>query len=178
MAEVLLRRRLADLGVDAHVHSGGRLYDGELASSGSAAAMAARGLDLADHRSRTTTADMLGAADLVLTMERAHVRDAVATAPAAWPRTFTLKELVRRGATVGPRRADQPLADWLAAAHEGRTTAELMGRSDLDDVADPIGGTPDQYERTAAEIESLVDRLVDLAFAPAARTADPEGAQR
>jgi protein-tyrosine phosphatase len=178
MAEALLRRRLAELGVEANVRSSGRLSDGREASPGSAAAMAARGLDLADHRSRITTRDLLTAADLVVTMERAHVRDAAATAPEVWPRTFTLKELVRRGSSIGPRRPGQPLGDWLAAVHEGRTTAGLLGQSDEDDVADPIGGTPDDYERAAVEIESLVDALVDLVFTPAARTADPEGAQR
>ena len=178
MAEVLLRHRLEQLGIDATVHSAGRLYDGEQASPGSAAAMAARGLDLGRHRSRLTTPDLLAGADLVLTMERAHVREAVGTNPVAWPKTFTLKELVRRATHVGPRHPEQPLGDWLAALHEGRKTADLMGASPDDDVADPIGGPPELYERTAVEIEALVDRLVDLAFAPAARPADPEGAPR
>src|SRR5688572_16289124 len=117
MAEVLLRHRLETLGIDATVRSAGRWYACGQPSLGAVAAMATRGLDLNAHRSRLTTPDLLAGADLVLTMERAHVREAVATNPAAWPKTFTLKELVRRATAVGPRHPEQPLDDWLASLH-------------------------------------------------------------
>lgn len=107
----------------------------------------------------------LRGADLVLGMAREHVREAVVLAPDAWPRTFTLKELVRRGEAVGPRRGEQTLADWLASAAAGRTAAELMGPSDIDDVADPYGLSLPSYERMIDELDNYIDRLVALLWA-------------
>jgi protein-tyrosine phosphatase len=179
MAEGLLRHRLDRLGVPARVHSAGRLYEGEPVSTGSVDALRARGLDITAHRSRRTTAALLQGADLVLAMERAHVREAVALEPSVWPRTFTLKELVRRGEAVGPRRHRESLAEWLDRVGRGRGRAELLGSDPVDDVADPIGGPPGLYARTAEEIDGLLDRLVVLAFAPGPRSSpDPhvEGA--
>jgi hypothetical protein len=79
-------------------------------------------------------------ADLVLGMERAHVRHAVLLEPEAWPRTFTLKELVRRGEELGSRPPVESPGAWLARAHEGRDRPDMLGDSLLDDVADPYGG--------------------------------------
>jgi protein-tyrosine-phosphatase len=82
--------------------------------------------------------------------------------PDAWSRTFTLKELVRRGAELGPRPSFESPGAWLARAHEGRERRDLLGDSLIDDVADPYGGPSSAYEAAAAEIEDLVDRLVSL----------------
>ena len=169
MAEVLLRSRLAVLGVDAVVSSAGELPGGVAASPGSVRAMQRRGLDLGGHRSRTVSVEDVRAADLVLAMARRHLRHAVAIAPEAFARTFTFKELARRGASIGPRRAGQSLAGWLESAHVGRTTGRLLGDDPRDDVADPIGGPDTLYETAASEIESLVDSIVELAFAAPAR---------
>ncbi len=166
MAEVLLQHRLDALGVAARVSSAGELPGGVRAEGGSRRAMAAQGLDLQQHRSRAVTAEHLVGADLVLAMARRHVREAVLMLPEAWPRTFTLKELVRRGEAALPRRADQSLAGWLTAMHAGRRTRDLLGDDPADDVEDPIGAPDHVYEATAAELDDLVSRLVDLAFAP------------
>lgn len=177
MAQVLLQHRLDALGVDARVSSAGELRSGIPAAQGSVRAMAARGLDLGAHRSRTTTADDLRGADLVVGMARRHVREAVLACPEAWPRTFTLKELVRRGEAAAPRRAGQTLAAWLALVHLGRRTTDLLGDDPSDDVADPIGSPDSVYETTAAELNDLVDRLVTLAFAEPAPSLDTVATQ-
>lgn len=153
------------MGVDADVRSAGLLEDGRPASSGSVDVLARRGLDLSTHRSRVMSGVELRAADLILGMAREHVREAVVLAPDTWPRTFTLKELVRRGDTIGARRGDQTLAEWLAAAAAGRTTAELMGPSNVDDVADPYGLSIPSYERMIDELDNYIDRLVALLWA-------------
>ena len=170
MAESLLRDRLTAAGVRAVVRSAGELPGGAPASGGSIRAMAARGLDLGPHRSQSLSPAMLSTPDLILAMARRHVRAAVAMAPEVFGRTFTLRELVRRGETVGRRHAGESLPAWLARCHEGRTAAALLGDDELDDVADPIGGPDAGYEATAADLSRLIDRLFDLAFAPAAET--------
>jgi protein-tyrosine phosphatase len=164
MAEALLRSALSERRVEATVSSAGLFRGGVPASPGSVKAMARRGLDLDEHRSRTVTTDLLAGADLVVGMARLHVREAVVAVPEVWPRAFTLKELVRRGAATGPRPAQQPVGDWLARLHEGRRRADLIGDHPDDDVADPVGGPDQLYLETATELEGLVGRLVDLAF--------------
>ena len=126
------------------------------------AVMAARGHDTTGHRSRRLSAGLVGPADLVVAMAREHVPEIVAAHPAAWGRTFTLKELVRRGERLGPRRPDQALADYVAQLHAGRRPADLMGGSPDDDVDDPMGASRAVYERTAAEIDDLTARLARL----------------
>ena len=164
MAEALLRNRLEVAGVDARVHSAGLLGDDRSASADGVAVMAARGIDTSIHRSRRMTQDMVEGADLVVAMAREHVREAVILSPDAWPKTFTLKELVRRGADVGPRMPDQPVDEWLSKVNAGRTRGDMLGTSSADDVADPIGQSRSMYERTAAELEELVDRMVQLVW--------------
>lgn len=167
MAAGLLRRRLEALELDVRVSSAGEMPGGVPAAGGSVRALASRGIDLSEHRSRRFTAEHLAAADLVLGMARRHVRDAVVACPDAWPRAFTLKELVRRGRATGPRRPEQSLDQWLRRAHEGRRPADMLGDDRHDDVADPIGGADHRFAITADELDELIGELVGLAFAPA-----------
>jgi protein-tyrosine-phosphatase len=166
MAEALLRDRLRRRGVDGHVHSAGLLDAGQPPSPHGVTVMQTMGLDLSGHRSRTMNSELLTSADLVLGMARLHVREAVVFVPSIWPRAFTLKELVRRATEVGPRTMGQPFDEWLAKCHAGRAHADLLGDTLEDDVDDPIGTSRANYERTAAELRDLVDRLVDIAFPP------------
>ncbi len=164
MAEALLADRLARRHIDVVVSSAGELGGGIPATGGSVRAMAMRGLDLAHHRSRTVDPAMVAAADLVVGMARSHVREAILSCPEAWPRTFTLKELVRRAEAAGARPADEPWERWLGTLGEGRERADLLGGHPEDDIADPIGGSEALYRRVADEIDDLVERLVELAF--------------
>jgi protein-tyrosine-phosphatase len=162
MAAALLAARLEERVVKAAVASAGLLFDGHAATPEAVASMAARGIDTSGHRSQRVTAALVRHADLVVAMAREHVREAVSLAPEAWPRVFTLKELVRRGERVGFRRPEQSVPDWLAAVHHGRRPDDLLGTSPDDDVADPIGRPQAVYDRTAAELDGLVTRLADL----------------
>jgi protein-tyrosine phosphatase len=164
MAEALLRDRLARRGIPARVHSAGLIEGGRPASAHGVDVLRSRSLDLADHRSRTLTPDLVEGADLLLGMARHHVREAVVLRPQVWPRSFTLKELVRRGEDVGARAAGQSLEEWLLKAHAGRTHTDLLGDDPNDDIFDPIGSSRAVYERTADEITDLIDRLVALLF--------------
>lgn len=164
MAEALLRRRLLDVGELPRVHSAGLRGGGLEVSPGAVTALAGRGLDIAAHRSRALVEDMLAEADLVVGMAREHVREAVLLHPPVWPRTFTLKELVRRAEQVGPRSSGQPFDEWAEKVHAGRSRADMLGGSAADDVADPIGLSDAVYQRTSEEIAGLVDRLVELGW--------------
>jgi protein-tyrosine-phosphatase len=167
MAEAMLRYRLADIGVDARVHSAGLLDDDMPPAPEAVDVLAAVGLDTSGHRSRRMTEAMINEADVVVGMARAHVREAVTLTPAAWPKTFTLKELVRKAEWVGARSPGQPFDEWLGKLHGGRSRSDLLGSSPDDDVADPIGRSHTVYERTAAEIDRLVARLVELGWGAA-----------
>ena len=167
MAESLLRHRLGAAGVAASVHSAGTLPDGRPPPAEVLSALAAFGLDAAAHRSCALSAGDLAGSDLVLAMARAHLRYAIVALPGAWPHAFTLKELVRRGQQIGPRRSGEPLAGWLGRAHRGRGRSALLGDSEDDDMADPTGGPPQQYIATAAQLDHLLARLVELAWGSA-----------
>jgi protein-tyrosine phosphatase len=164
MAEALLTDRLAVVGSDATVRSGGMLGDGEAPHREAIAVMAGYGLDIGAHRSRRVTEEDLEAADLTLAMARENLRYAVVTAPAVWPRAFTLRELVRRGGAAGRRGPGESLAAWLARAHHGRERAALLGDSPADDVADPAGGPPAGYAAAATVLSGLLDQLVGLCW--------------
>jgi protein-tyrosine phosphatase len=182
MAARLLARELQTRGLAARevpapdpgvtVRSAGLLVDGEPPAPLATSAMADRGLDISAHRSRVVRPADLTAAGLVLVMARAQLREAVVLVPEAWPRAFTLKELVRRGEQIGPRPSGMSLPGWLAMAHEGRDRAALLGDSPDDDVADPIGGPPQAFAQTADLLSDLTHRLADLCW-PAARPDAP-----
>jgi protein-tyrosine-phosphatase len=74
LAEALLRKRLAERGVDGvQVSSAGTgAWDGAPASEGAYLVALEHGLDLSAHRARLLTRELVGTADLVLTMARHH----------------------------------------------------------------------------------------------------------
>jgi protein-tyrosine phosphatase len=171
MAEVLLRRHLSDAGVDASVSSAGLYEGGVPATAYGVEAMAERGLDLREHRSRQFDREMLDQADLIIGMAREHVREAAVLNPDTLARAFTLKELVRLGSELGPRRADQPLPAWLARVASARLPASLLGvgYDEELDVEDPIGRGRADYDTTAKLLDDLLGRVVALAFPVGAR---------
>ena len=96
MAEVLLRLRLDERHVTAGIDSAGFLAAGYPAMDDAVEAAAERGLNLVGRYSQTVTPERIGAADLVIAMERQHVVELAQLAPTAWPRVFQLRDLVRR----------------------------------------------------------------------------------
>ena len=169
MAEALLRERLRERSIDASISSAGMSFDGRPATAEAIEAAAGYNVDLTKHRSRVMTAELVDRAGLVLAMERMHAREAVVLTDGAMARTFTLKELVRRGRTAGARRRDETLADWLARVGADRRPMDLMGDSSDDDVADPYLSSPKVYEECIAELDRLVQELVELAWPRANR---------
>ena len=110
---------------------------------------------------------MIRAADLVVTLTRQHLRETVTAVPSSFPKTFTLREIVRRGVLAGPRGAAEDLGVWLTRLHEGRRHTDLMGESPDDDIVDPMGGTPDNYRQMLTEVLGLTEILRNLAWSTA-----------
>jgi protein-tyrosine phosphatase len=163
MAEAFLRRDLAQRGVEARVSSAGTLRDGMAAAEEVVELMDKRGLDVEAHRSRRLVPEMLASADLVIGMTRDHVREAALMDFDCFARSFTLKEIVRRGTAVGPRRSDEDLQSWLKRVADGREPRDYLFADD-DDIEDPMGRRFSVFKRAATEIEDLTTALVGLAW--------------
>ena len=82
-----------------------------------------------------------------------HLGKIVALEPAAWPRTFTLKELGRAALRVGLAGGD--VAGWVARASEGRKAADLMVPSDDDDLSDPYGRDRRYHDEMVRQVDDL-----------------------
>lgn len=165
LAEVLLARRLDARGIAVAVSSAGvAAATGIPATDPTVTAASALGVDLSAHRSQPLDRSVVRASGLVLAMDRGHLRDVVIADPEAFARTFTLKELARRGASVGPRRADEEIAAWLARVHHGRSSGDLLGASPDDDIGDPTNDSMLDHDSTAREIDALLERIVELAW--------------
>jgi protein-tyrosine-phosphatase len=162
MAEALMRQKMAERAETAVVSSAGLLEDGRTSPEPVVELVGRLGVDLSERTSHQLTGEDLDRADIVITMERHQLREAALMTDSAWPKTFTLKEIVRRGAAAGGIDEGETVEAFLARLHEDREPAELLGDSWLDDVADPFGGTSEQYEVTWREIDELVTALADL----------------
>lgn len=159
VAERALANDLSARRIAAVVTSAGTL--GELANDHDTVAAAAEaGLDLRSHRSRRLTPELIATdgADLVIAMTRHHLREIVTLDPAAWPRTFTLKELARRAPAVDP---NLPLDVWRKAIAGDRKASDLLTASDTDDVADPHGHPYREHVRMVAEVTALTAVIAD-----------------
>ena len=120
------------------------------------------GVDVTTHQPRLLDRDVLDAdgADLVLTLERAHLRSVVALDTRAWPRTFTLKELAGRGAQQRPPTSLEGFFAWRDRMADGRAAASMIQPDPDDDVADPYGLSRSHYVTMAAEVNEAVQRLL------------------
>jgi len=165
MAQAILSSLAATRSLPVEVASAGLLPGGEPMPTETRDALGALGYPtpgFASRRSGQLTVATVQQADLVLGMAREHVREVVVREPGAWPRTFTLKELVRRGEAAGPRTPGEQLEVWLSRVSLDRTRRGLLGASELDDVADPLGGLPSAFRQTAQEIRGLCVSVGDL----------------
>jgi protein-tyrosine phosphatase len=162
MAAAILTHRATAAGLDVDVSSAGvDAVPDEPATRDAVATMAARGLDISGHQSRLLGYDDIDRAQLILTMERRHLRAISVMAPGAFTRTFTLPEIVRRSGPLSGRLLPS-LDAWLDYINVGRTPTDLLGRSRDDDVADPVGRGLATYEKTADRLQELVQNMVEI----------------
>ena len=162
-AELLLARQISELGPsDVTVESVGTLGTTQKVPTELQQEAAHYGLDLSAHRPRRVDPETIARADLVIGMERSHLREIVLADPPSFAKTFTLREIVRRGGGIGPRRDGQTLAEWLGQLGDGRRHAELLGASPLDDVPDPMGGTSREYRTMLTELATSTQTMHSL----------------
>ena len=149
-------------GVEAIVCSGGILDAGNRIPSSYVAIAAEVGIDLSEHVSHQISVPELLEQDLVLTMTRELLREVVVMAPSIWSRAFTLPEFLRRATAVGPRRPTEGLDHWFEALGANRTRSQLLGDDEVDDVADPVGGTAEDYRIMLRQVERLSSDVARL----------------
>ncbi len=164
MAEVMARRMLEQRGADAVVASCGTMEGGVRASAGSVRAMLRKGLDLSTHLSHQLDVDTVGAATLIVTMERQHIASVAELSISAVNRTFTLPEIADLSTLVGPRRPPTTVQEWVERANRMRDPATIMTVSADSDVRDPMGGSKRDYRRTADQIEALLGTTLGAVF--------------
>jgi protein-tyrosine phosphatase len=163
MAEGFLRQRLGARHVPATVTSAGTRTQGRPPVDEVIELMADRDIDIREHRSQLVTKQLVTEADLIICMAREHLREVVLIDADAYPRTFTLRELVRLADEAGPRPDELSITDWLRKLDDGQPT---IGFSELDDIEDPVGRRFAVYRKSCEEIEVLVDRMVELVWPP------------
>jgi protein-tyrosine phosphatase len=162
MAAGLLRAYLQVRGNPLAVASAGFIAEGLPAPPEVRDTMWGLGLDVSEHRSRLLTPAMVAGAGLVLGMTRQHVIDAALLAPSSWEWCFTVADAVRRAEAAGPRQPLEQVQAWAQRLHAGRTRSSLFALPFSDDIPDPMGGRPRDYERTRDELAGLTARLAAL----------------
>ena len=165
MAQAMLSTIARNRGVDASVASAGLVVGGAplpVETRDALAAMGLTGSGLNEFRSHQLTVGLVTGAELILGLSREHVREIIVRVPDAWDRTYTLKELVRRGSAVARRGPREDLTHWLTRVGIDRDRADLLGESPVDDVTDPIGRLPQAFDQTALEIRDLCFALAQL----------------
>lgn len=166
MLEHEARRRI---GPDAPVwvtSSGLHGLAGEPAVEASRRLAEDRGLVLDHHRAAVLDRDDVLEQDLVLTMTERQRAAVVRAAPRAAKRVFTVRELARLCAALKPVEQQDTVRERV------RTVARLaaaarphVARSrEPEDIADPYGRGPEDYERVGAQLDDAVAEIAPQLF--------------
>ena len=161
MTAALLLRHLVSLQVPSEVKSAGTQPGGYPAIDRAVRLLAARGIDVSEHRSRPLTDHLVLGADLIVTAERAHVVSIAGRWPAAFANTFTLPEIVSRSQGVG--RDGASVAEWLEQIGVERPGGlDYFDAQDVGEIEDPTGRQPAVWDRVFAEIDALTNDLATV----------------
>ncbi len=136
--------------------SAGFMASGRTSSDTLIQALDEVGIDARDHRSYQLDRPSIAAADLLLTMEGAHVRQATDIDADGYPKTLPLREAAALLDQTGePATTVEELLIMLA---QQRNPASYLGRSW--DIDDPFGRSLRVYRKTVVELTGLVDSVV------------------
>lgn len=183
LAERLLQAGFDEICPDAvEVRSAGtHALIGAAAEPGSRAIASALGASLSGFAARQLTTPMLTQADLVLALSAEHRSLILELAPAAFRKTFTLREFARI-LQDGPQEAlggaEDPVESvrdaWRAAIAKAAGLRQADSTAD-DDVTDPYRQGPEVYRTMAEELVPAVDAI--LTAADSMRTRKHAGSQ-
>lgn len=121
MGEALLRREIARRNLQDRISvssAGTAAVPGDLASEGARTVMAERDIDIAPHRARRLTAELIADSDIVLTMTKRQREAVVQIAPAAEGKIYLLKEFADAGQTDILDPFGLPVETYRACADE------------------------------------------------------------
>lgn len=172
MAEALFRHMAKQAGLQVEVRSAGvAATDGAPISPHSRTILEKKGLT-DDIRSSAVIKEHIAWADLILTMTMNHKRVIVEMYPEAVTKSFTLKEYVldhnpdlqqkmeEKEAIIANIQMNLALNEPVDE-HETKRLEQLEAEVPSFDVADPFGGSLDDYEACAAEIEQHLQQVIN-----------------
>lgn len=160
IAEQLMARGLAEVGIEADFSSAGFLESGRAIDNRSVSALHSRGVDAGDHLSTQVRGDLVDGADLVVVMEADHLRRLVGDDPSRFSKVFTLRGLANQVHEIGPRLPDEPMMEWIERLNAGRQHRDFLGTTTKLDVSDPYRFGNDGFSQIADEIAVLVGAFV------------------
>ncbi len=134
------------------VSAGTHVIEGLPMSTRTRNALAGVGHANLDHRSHQLVADDLVGAALVIAMEPGHLRYIEREFPDARDRSALFPTVVRL-------LEQHPVSGELADRVDGFALANVEPAAE-DEVIDPAGGEQPDFDASAAELDALVDRLV------------------
>lgn len=104
-----------------------------------------------EHVAQQLTKQHAEASDLIITMTTGHRAWVARTAPRAVRRTFTLREIELIVAQLQESTPPLPLRELAMSASNLR--ARIRSKNDNNmDIADPFGGTPQEYEDSFQQV--------------------------
>lgn len=170
MAEAMLRAKAKERRIEVEVRSAGvSTVDGLPTSANASETLRSRQIEFSGSSS-SVTSEMIEWADLILTMTQSHKRNLVERYPQAVDKASTLKEYVEDDGSVLSDIAEleQLYTEWqLKQVLGGKLSdqdrarlLELEQRIPSFDIADPFGGSLQQYGKAADEIGEAVDKLL------------------
>lgn len=172
MAEALLRKMAVDKGVEIEARSAGvATIEGLPMSEHSATILKSK--DIYEKKtSQQLTAELVQWADLILTMTMNHKSNIVEQFPQAVDKLFTLKEftaaddpvsvqlLEEQAKLASELQLKQSLSQEITEEEKARWF-ELADKIPNHDIIDPFGGTIEDYEHSALDIEAALQKLVE-----------------
>ncbi|NPV90714.1 MAG: low molecular weight protein arginine phosphatase [Firmicutes bacterium] len=134
MAEALAKPLLKQLDLDLVVSSAGTYaVPGDLASEAAIEVLGEEGLDLAAHRARALTPEMVEEADLIITMTWRNREHVLGIAPWAEKKMYLLKELAEKGLHGAGTNRGKDRKTW--------------------DITDPLGSPVTVYREVKGELK-------------------------
>ncbi|NLK01422.1 MAG: low molecular weight protein arginine phosphatase [Clostridia bacterium] len=139
MAEALGNKMLQDKGLSGKIQfisAGTYAFDGSTATPGAVEAAKDMGLDLGGHRAKRASPELIGEADLILTMTQDHKYSLLSIDPSAKDKLFTLGEFAAGDVKEGDERLKL-------------------------DISDPYGHPVEKYKECARELEAKMQKALE-----------------